>query len=69
MGGFDNDDYIDVEGEFVPGRHTAKAIYFQGDYWDKPEYIPRSQCVIDGSDEGRGVLRIKSWLCEKNGWE
>lgn len=49
----------------------GKSVKFQGDFWDEPEFVPRSQCEIEeipGGEPGRCILHIAGWLVKKNGW-
>lgn len=65
-----SDDYIELTG--ISFGRRGKAIYFQADYWDAPEYLPASQCDFtadpNSDEDGRGVMRIPGWLAKKNGW-
>ena len=64
------DTYLEFTGTIE--SRTSKAILFQGDYWDAGEWLPLSQVIVenDGDAEGnRAVVKIKEWLCKKNGWE
>ena len=66
----DQNDRTEFEG--VITGSSSKAVLFQGDFWDKPEWVPRSQCEIvpQSSDEqGRAILYVNNWLVKKNGWE
>lgn len=49
---------------------TAKAYKFEADNWSEPAWIPKSQSLIVELDEEtkRATIRIKAWLCTKNGW-
>jgi hypothetical protein len=60
--------YYEFHGDIVAS--SEKAWKFKSDTWDKAEWIPKSQCEIVELDEHehRATLRIKQWLCEKNGW-
>ncbi len=62
-----------VEFEGIISATSAKAVLFQGDYWNEPAWVPRSQCEIlpqTGDDEsGRAILYIEKWLVKSNGWE
>lgn len=61
----------DVEFEGVLEGSSAKAILFQADFWDKAEWIPRSQCElvmkVDGVNQECTVY-VRRWLAKKNGW-
>lgn len=62
--------WLQFHGELAKNG-TAKALFFKADNWTDEQAIPRSQCEIVDLDEdtGRATLRIKEWLCKKNGWE
>lgn len=65
-------EHDDVEVEGIIETSSGKAVKFQGDFWDKAEWVPRSQCEIvmqtDSDEHGRAILYIRRWLCKKNGW-
>ncbi len=69
----DDDDYLEFEGEIT--AQTPKAIQFLAYYWEEPQWLPRSQIEILAGTEEKGdtgpgyTVRIKEWLCKKNGWE
>ncbi len=65
------DEYLEFEGEIT--ATSGKAVQFLSDYWDEPQWLPRSQIEIVphpriAGDAERFTVRIKSWLCKKNGW-
>lgn len=68
--GYNNDPDVTLTGINYGPR--GKSLYFQGDYWDEPQYVPISQCTFEpeeGAEEkGRGVITIRGWLAKKNGW-
>lgn len=48
---------------------TARAYYFHADNWDKPEWLPKSQCTIVKENQHDIVMEISAWLADKNGWQ
>jgi len=62
----------DVELEGVVENHSAKAVLFRADTWDKAEWIPRSQSELVMQPEsdvpGAAVLYVRRWLARKNNW-
>lgn len=62
----------DVQYEGVVSFRSGKAILFQADCWEAPEWIPLSQCfcdpVEDSDEPGRCAVAIRDWLVAKNGW-
>jgi hypothetical protein len=62
------DAYYEFHGEVVAS--SEKAWKFKSDTWDKAEWLPKSQCQVVDMDEHehRATIKIKQWLCEKNGW-
>lgn len=72
MGKWDNEPDVEIEGVIEP-TSSQKAILFQGDYWPKAEWVPKSQCTIvpkvDSDEPGRVTIFVRRWLAEKNGWE
>lgn len=68
--GFSNKPDVQLTGvNFGP---RGKSLYFQADAWDEPEYVPISQCEFVpeemAEEQGRGVITIRGWLADKNGW-
>lgn len=59
---------VEFEGDFLDGS-SSKSFLFQGDYWNEPDWIPRSQSEILERDGARGKIRVRGWLAKKNGWE
>lgn len=48
---------------------TPKAILFDYDFGDKPEWMPRSQ-IVDMQEEGEEwVVTVKAWWAKKVGWQ
>ena len=74
MGRFeDNEPDVEIEGVIEP-TSSQKAYLFQGDLWEKAEWVPKSQITkmvphTDSDDSGRCTLWVKAWLARKNGWE
>lgn len=71
MGQFKKEDeWYAFEG--IVEAETPKAFLFKGHYWDKAEWIPRSQSrVVERNKEAvpeTMTIEIKAWLCEKNGF-
>lgn len=66
-----DDDWRDFEG--IVETETPKAVYFQGDFWPNLEWVPKSQMQILERDTSvvpmRMIVKIKGWICDKNGWE
>lgn len=46
--------------------HSAKAILFQGWYWEAPVWLPTSQTRLY-PDEDSYVVDVRDWLTEKRG--
>lgn len=65
-------EHDDVEVEGILIDTTPKSYKFQGDYWDKAEFVPISQSTLvmhsESTTPGKATLYIKRWLCKKNGW-
>jgi hypothetical protein len=66
-----SDDWIELHGHIE--ATSMKAILFQADYWEKAEWLPRSQIEIisqgkDEEDREQFTVRVKEWLARKNGW-
>lgn len=64
-------DDVEIEG-YLTGKASQKAVEFQGDFWDAPEWLPRSAIEIvpqPGGDEGKAIIYVRRWLARKNGWE
>lgn len=65
-------EHDDVEFEGNIEQTSAKAFLFQADFWDKPEWIPKSQCDMvpmpDSDTQGRCTMYIRRWLAKKNKW-
>ncbi len=64
------DDNLFYEREGFIEVTSAKAILFQADDWDSPEWLPRSQIEIRETctEDSPAVVAIKGWLLNKNGW-
>lgn len=63
------DRYLTFEGDVL--ARSVKALRFQAYNWAGPEWIPISQLeIVQGKlREGeRATIKIKEWLCKKNGW-
>lgn len=62
------DEFLQFDGDLE--NTTPKAYLFKGDGWPNAEWVPKSQVeVVDiNEDKTRATLKIKKWLCEKNGW-
>jgi len=62
----------DVEFQGVSHGTRGASLYFQGDFWAEPQYVPLSQCSFEpdplSEEEGRGTLTVRGWLVRKNGW-
>jgi len=62
----------DVEFQGVSFGTQGASLYFRGDFWDKPENVPLSQCSFEpdplSEEPGRGTLTVRGWLARKNGW-
>ena len=64
-----DDEWVTLEGTVE--ITSAKAVLFSGVNFDHPEWLPRSQIEIIEEATRPGeltLLRVKSWLCKKNGW-
>lgn len=48
----------------------GKAVKFQGDFWDEPQFIPVAHCewdiIPDSEENGRCRMFIANWLVKKN---
>jgi hypothetical protein len=70
FGGKSNE-YGELQG--VVQHSTPKAWLFLSDFMEDPVWIPRSQATFEpdtsSSEEGRGTMKIKQWLIDKNGYE
>lgn len=69
----DPNDWWEAEGQVVPARCTAKAVFFQADAWDEPQYLPRSAIlemdeIVSEISEKRFRIRVSGWLARKNKW-
>ena len=62
------DEMLEFNGVIVAS--SAKAWKFEADQWKEAAWIPKSQSELVDLDESNKqcVMRIKAWLCEKNGW-
>ena len=54
---------LEFEGQVL--STTKKAVLFQGNYWHRPLWLPRSQILLD-DEGGEWYAAIKPWLCRKN---
>lgn len=54
------------EGVIFTG--TAKAFLFQGNYWEAPLWIPRSQSTVE-PDEENWVITLTKWYTGIKGLE
>lgn len=63
----------DIELQGVLCGVYGKANYFEADYWQAPEYLPRGHSTFTpdplAEDPRRGTMRIAGWLAAKNGWD
>lgn len=66
-------DQPDIELQGVSHGVRGKALYFQADDWDAPEYLPMSQITIvpdrESDQHGRCTVFVPAWLAKKNGWD
>lgn len=46
--------------------NSGAAIRFQGQFWEAPLWLPRSQIEIEPDGEDTVVVRVKDWLANKN---
>jgi hypothetical protein len=67
-----NRGHDDIELTGINLGYYGKAILFQADYWDAPEYLPAAHSEfmpeVGAEEENRGILRIAGWLAKKNDW-
>jgi len=46
--------------------YTSSALLFQSHYWEGALWFPRSQSLVFPDGDYNQVIKIKSWLCDKN---
>lgn len=46
---------------------SPKALFFQCHYWEEGMWLPKSQVQLEPDGDFFHVVRVKSWLAEKNG--
>jgi hypothetical protein len=67
----DEEPDLELHGK-TTGKASAKAIEFQADEWDQPEWLPKSQVTVvpdvEPEEHGACTVFIKQWLARKNGW-
>lgn len=59
----------DATFEGVVVAETARAILFQGHYWEAPLWFPMSQLVmkVTYDEPMEAVIKVRGWLCRKRG--
>lgn len=60
------DKWLQFEGTIE--RTSPKAILFKADTWKEESWLPRSQIQIVNQEGETATVKIKEWLCDKNGW-
>lgn len=58
----DNDDYVEIDCEYLKGRDTELAIFVRLPS-DRITAIPKSQSYVDED----GAVFVREWLATKNG--
>lgn len=49
---------------------TPRAWLFQSHYWEKPEFVPKSQTtILETGMSMEVVLTLSDWICGKNSFE
>jgi hypothetical protein len=70
MARFGDEPDVELAGRLIDNG-SAKAYHFAPDFGQEDElWIPRSQStwVPDPDGDGAGIMFVKSWLANKNGW-
>ena len=54
--------------EGVTVMTTARAILFHGNYWEDPQWMPRSQCeILRCWTTGETIITASDWICGQKG--